>query len=442
MADAGNNVVTGERARLLVVDDDAAIRRLIASRLSHLGHEVVEANDGEEALDCVANDDDGIDLVLLDVMMPGLDGHEVLTALRENHDSASLPVIMVTARDKGEDVVQALHLGANDYIIKPVDFQLLAQRVEVHLKLKSGRDKTIGPYRIVERIGAGGMGVVYSAQEVTGGRRVALKVLPRAMTIDEVFVDRFVREARLAARVNHPNVVPIYDTGKEDETYFIAMELVEGHNLGQLCEGKPASPAWALRVARQVAAALEAMRSAGILHRDIKPENVIVASDDTVKITDFGIARDVASITRMTDTGVGVGSVIYASPEQIRGSGDFRSDIYSLGCTLFFMLAGVDPFPADRSIETVVRRKAARPPRTREFPPGTPRSVRKLIARMLEPRPSRRFQSYDELRSAIEAVIDGAPDRWLHRRQVWIAAGVAAALAVAGVVVWRLAGRG
>ncbi len=424
---------------LLVVDDDAAIRRLIAHRLVHLGHQVVEAEDGGAALRAVAGG--GIDLVLLDVMMPGMDGHAVLRTLRQMHPASTLPVIMVTAKDKGEDVINALHLGANDYIIKPVDFQLLAQRVAVHLKLKAGRNKTIGQYKILEKIGAGGMGVVYAAEEIDGGRRVALKVLPRAMTIDEVFVERFQREARLAARVNHPNVVPIYDTGREDQTYYIAMELVEGHNLGQLCEGQPRSPVWALKIARQVAAALEAMKSAGILHRDIKPENVIVASDDTVKITDFGIARDVASTTRMTDTGVGVGSVMYASPEQIRGSGDFRSDIYSLGCTLFFMVAGTDPFAGDKSIDAVLRRKIARPPRIRQLPPEVGTGVRRLILRMLEGRASRRFPNYDELRATIEAVLDGAERPHVGRRWLWIAGGLVAAVAL-GVLIWQLAAYG
>jgi serine/threonine-protein kinase len=288
------------------------------------------------------------------------------------------------------------------------------------------------------------MGIVYSAIEQPSGRRVALKVLPRAMTVDELFVQRFLREATLAGRIDHPNVVPIYDTAKEDETYVIAMELVEGMNLAELCDGRPIQGRRALRIARQVASGLSALKQAGVLHRDIKPENVIVTARDKVKITDFGIARDLVATTRMTETGVGVGSVIYASPEQIQGRGDFRSDIYSLGCTLYFMLNGVDPFPPDKSIDRVLKHKLARPPRVREFQTRVPQSLRELVMTMIDARPAHRFQNYDELLAAIDELIEGrgaagAPDR---RRRAWLAFGMAAACAAIVLLLWRLWGYG
>ncbi len=432
--------MTDQAATLLVVDDDAAIRKLVAHRMQHAGHLVLQAADGEEALRLAKGQP--VDLVLLDVMMPGLDGLSVLAQLRAHKPPTSLPVIMVTAKDKGDDVIQALRLGANDYVVKPFDFQVLLQRVALHLKLKGGTNRRVGNYLIERKIGAGGMGVVYAGKLADTGAPVAIKVLPRAMTIDELFVKRFMREARLAARLDHPNVVRIIDAGKEDETYYIAMELLGGQNLGQLCEGKPLAWQEALGYARQVTDALEALQAAGILHRDIKPENVQILPDGRVKLTDFGIARDVVASERMTDTGVGVGSVIYASPEQIHGQGDFRSDIYSLGCTIFFMVTGRDPFPGEKSLDAVLRRKVERPAKVEPFPDAVPATVRQLILRLLDPRPARRPPSYVALRDELDAVLAGRR-RPVDRRRLSITVALAGgALLLLALLLWRLWGYG
>ncbi|OGQ85310.1 MAG: hypothetical protein A2289_10915 [Deltaproteobacteria bacterium RIFOXYA12_FULL_58_15] len=421
---------------VLVVDDDASIRRLMNHRLAHMGYRVVEAEDGEQALRRIGAE--SFDLVLLDVMMPGVDGLNVLKTVRQQHSATSLPIIMVTAKDKGEDVIGALHLGANDYIIKPFDFQMLAQRIGVHLKLKAGRDKIVGSYRLLDKIGAGGMGVVYEAEEVEGNRRVALKILPRSMTIDDVFVERFLREAHLAQRVAHPNVVAVYDTGKLDETYYIAMELVDGKDLGEMCENTPMDPPKALEIVRQVADGLEAMKDAGVVHRDIKPENIIVGRNGTAKITDFGIARDLSVKNRMTNTGVGVGSVMYASPEQIYGGGDFRADIYSLGCTLYFMVNGKDPFPNDLPLDTLLRRKMARPPRLEPYRSWVPDGVRTVIARMMAGRVGGRFDSYEDLDAALKDAGEVAQPLRPVQGRWWVGAAMTAAVVAVSILLWRI----
>jgi eukaryotic-like serine/threonine-protein kinase len=174
------------------------------------------------------------------------------------------------------------------------------------------------------------------------------------------------------------------------------------------------------------------------LHRDIKPENVIVSETGIAKITDFGIARDAVAPSRMTDTGVGVGSVLYASPEQIRGTGDYRSDIYSLGCTLYFMLTGADPFPGDKPVEWVLDRKMDRAPKVSDVVSGISRPVGQLVSRLMEPNADKRFQTYEEIDAAIAALLKDpvAIGTVRPRRWVW---GLAAAVGVAALVLlWRL----
>ena len=435
-AAAGTPTPVAKSSLILVVDDDAAIRTLVSRRLEHAGYRTVVAESGEVALGLV--NERTIDLVVLDVMMPGLDGYQVLEQLRARHPMGSLPVIMLTARDKGDDVIKALRLGANDYALKPVDFQLLLKRLDVHLSLKRGENNLVGHFRIGKRIGSGGMGVVYKAIDSRNDQPVAIKILPRALTIDESFVRRFLREASLAERIDHPNVVRVLDAGRYDETYYIVMELVEGQNLGQLVEAQRLVPPRALDIARQTAAALNALKIAGVLHRDIKPENVIVSETGIAKITDFGIARDAVAPSRMTDTGVGVGSVLYASPEQIRGTGDYRSDIYSLGCTLYFMLTGADPFPGDKPVEWVLDRKMDRAPKVSDVVSGISRPVVQLVSRLMEPNADKRFQTYEEIDAAIAALLKDpvAIGTVRPRRWVW---GLAAAAGVAALVLlWRL----
>ncbi|OGR14473.1 MAG: hypothetical protein A2341_04145 [Deltaproteobacteria bacterium RIFOXYB12_FULL_58_9] len=287
----------------------------------------------------------------------------------------------------------------------------------------------LGNYRIRERIGAGGMGVVYSAVDTRTARAVALKVLNPSLADDQVAVGRFTREARLAARVRHANVVSVVAAGREGAVHFIAMELVEGQNLRQTCEERPMAAVAALAVTRQVAAALAAMQQSGILHRDVKPENVILDHNNVAKITDFGIARETVAAGRITDSGLGVGSLIYASPEQMRGHGDHRADIYSLGCTLYYMVHGRDPFPGHLSLDEMYRRKTARSPRIDAMSATVPTGVRSLILSMLKPKPRRRVQSYADILTSIDNMLA----RRSSPRRAWVFAAV-----VAGAFAWRI----
>jgi serine/threonine-protein kinase len=390
-------------ATILVVDDDESVHRLISRRLGNLGFHIVVAEDGSQALEVAANVP--IDLVILDIMMPGKTGPEVLDILRLEHPPIKLPVIMVTAVDDGPTVVDAFRRGANDYITKPIHFDLLLKRMRVHLALKMGRGNLIGPYKIEKRLGAGGMGTVFAAVDTTSGQRVALKVLRRALTYRDDYIIRFLKEARLATRLSHPNLVRCLGSGKDDETFFLAMELITGKTARALLNDGPQAPTLALGIARQIASALEVVAASGLIHRDVKPDNIIVDEQGVARLTDFGLAREIGSQARLTSSGVWLGSPSYASPEQLTARGDHRSDIYSLGCTLFALLTGRDPFSPTLPYEQLLAGKKRKPPLARDVERSLSRRVSSLVARMMAPRPAKRHSTFAELVSDIDGLL-------------------------------------
>ena len=195
--------------------------------------------------------------------------------------------------------------------------------------------KTLGRYRITEHIGSGGMADVYKAIQESLGRSVALKVLPREYARDEGMVRRFHREARSAGRLSHPNIVTIYEDGLADDVHYFAMEYVEGNDLKNLIAGTgPLPPEQAREISKQVCDALSYAHERGVVHRDIKPANIMITPEGRVVVTDFGIAK-AADSTRLTQTGTSMGTPEYMAPEQISGSTDHHSDLYSLGIVLY-----------------------------------------------------------------------------------------------------------
>src|SRR6058998_4072173 len=204
-----------------------------------------------------------------------------------------------------------------------------------------------GRYRIIRKLGAGGMANVYLAEDQELGRRVAIKILNERHANDEQFVERFRREAKNAAGLSHPNIVSIYDRGEAEGSYYIAMEYLDGRTVKELLvhNGPPPVPI-AIDYARQILQAIGFAHRNGIVHRDIKPHNVVVGRDGRLKVTDFGIARSGAS--QMTEAGSIVGTAQYLSPEQARGAPvDQRSDLYSMGVVLYEMLTGQVPFTGE-----------------------------------------------------------------------------------------------
>jgi serine/threonine protein kinase len=261
-------------------------------------------------------------------------------------------------------------------------------------------------FRIERPLGGGGMGDVYLATDIALDRPVALKLLKPEAAADPVFRERFVREARAQARIQHPNVCHIYFIGEQDAQLFFAMEYVDGETLQHKLarEGK-LPPDEALEICRQAALGLAEANRHGFTHRDVKPSNVIVDKRGVVKVVDFGIVKEQkGDVASTADKGDIVGTPLYMAPEQARGEPvDFRSDMYSLGATLHHLVSGAPPFQGDTPLAVISKhlsdprpRLAARAPKARAS------RVDALCDRMMAKRPAERFPSYDALLDALE----------------------------------------
>jgi serine/threonine-protein kinase len=265
-----------------------------------------------------------------------------------------------------------------------------------------------GRYRIERKLGAGGMADVYLAEDQELGRRVAIKILNGRHANDDQFIERFRREAKNAAALNHPNIVSIYDRGNAEDTYYIAMEFLDGRTLKELIVSRGAAPVnVAIEYARQILSALRFAHRHGIVHRDIKPHNVLVDGEGRVKVTDFGIAR--AGTSQMTETGSIVGTAQYLSPEQARGGEvDPRSDLYSLGVVLYELLTGKTPFEGDTPVEIAMKHLSNAPEPPSKLRPDIPRELDMVVLRALAKNPDDRYQSADEMEADLERVARGA----------------------------------
>jgi eukaryotic-like serine/threonine-protein kinase len=283
--------------------------------------------------------------------------------------------------------------------------------------------KTVGPFQVVAKLGAGGMGEVYRARDPRLNRDVALKVLPDSFANDPDRLARFTREAQTLAALNHPNIAHIHGLEESDGIRALVMELVEGEDLSEVIARGPLGLSSALPIARQIAEALEAAHEQGIIHRDLKPANVKVRSDGTVKVLDFGLAKALgpdASATadpvnsptltaRATQMGLIMGTAAYMSPEQAKGEPvDRRSDLWAFGCVLYEMLIGTRPFIGDSVTETLAFVVTKEPDWTR-LPADTPLAVRRLLRRCLENKRKRRLESAADARLEIEEALAGPP---------------------------------
>jgi len=246
--------------------------------------------------------------------------------------------------------------------------------------------RRFGAYEVLEELGAGGMGKVYRAKNVTLERIVALKTLAQQYSADQEFVQRFLKEARAAARLNHPNIVQIYDFGCEEGVYYLAMEYVDGDSLRTLLRRSRFNERDALLLIRHAVAALAVAHAQGIVHRDIKPDNLMLtARKDRLKLVDLGIAKRMGEDQGLTQTGQAVGTPQYISPEQIRGAKDVdaRADIYSLGATFFQLVTGHAPYEGTSGALVMSMHLTQPLPDPRVYVPGLSEGVCRVLRKMM-----------------------------------------------------------
>jgi len=277
--------------------------------------------------------------------------------------------------------------------------------------------QTVSHYRILGKIGGGGMGVIYEAEDLRLGRHVALKFVPEGVIGDEKSLERFQREARAASRLNHPNICTIHDIDDNNGHPFIVMERLEGESLKQLLQGQPIDLERLLSVSVQVARALEALHAKGIIHRDIKPANVFITHSGQVKVLDFGLAKisrggvaagdDTPYEDSLTAVGVVPGTAVYMSPEQARGEDlDPRSDIFSFGVVLYEMATGQKPFRGTNVVTTLDAMLHKKPASPRSLNPALPGSLEGVIGKAMEKDRSLRYQNAVQMRADLERLKD------------------------------------
>lgn len=269
--------------------------------------------------------------------------------------------------------------------------------------------RPFGQYRLLTLIGRGGMGEVWRAHDINTDRVVALKVLPPHLADDEIFQKRFRREARMAAGLYEPHVVPIHGYGEIDGHLYVDMRLIVGEDLETMLSRGPLDPSRAVAIIEQVASALQAAHRDGLIHRDVKPSNILVTENDFAYLIDFGIAHT-AGATGLTNTGSTVGTWAYMAPERFSaGDPDPRSDVYALACVLHQMLTGQRPFPGDSVEQQVAGHLSAPPPRPSELNPRVPRVFDDVVANGMAKNVEQRYSTATELAAASRAALDGSP---------------------------------
>lgn len=414
-------------SHLLVVDDDATNRDILMRRLKRGGYVVTAAENGAQALELI--DSESFQLVLLDIMMPGLSGIDVLQAVRIKYSLTELPIIMATAVDDTEEVVKALELGANDYVIKPFDFPIVLARVKTHLKLgeaapaattlntvsvdTSAPQLPVGEiidkkYKLESVIGMGGFGAVFQAEHLSLNQTVAVKILQTSLLTTSQDIMRFRREAVAACRVRHKNAVRVMDIDSTSwGSPYLVMEMLTGETVAELLRlAGPLSPKRAIELLIQVVDLLTEVHTEGLVHRDLKPSNVFLHREngaETVKVVDFGLAKAIdqsLNPEKLTSTGELLGTPAYMSPERLRNKPyDGKADIYSLGIMLYEMLSGEVPFvSAEGDKMAVAMMQISEAPKPlRAVRPDIPLEVEDIVSRLLQKRPEDRPSAKETL---------------------------------------------
>ncbi len=288
-----------------------------------------------------------------------------------------------------------------------------SQKKRVWAELDSITEQIIPGYRMLELIGQGAMGKVFRAEQISMGRQVAIKILHPRLAKRKDFLERHKREAQMAARMSHPNLIQAIDVGEAGEIHYFVMELVDGHTLrDEVDSGRIYEEQDAINVIIKVAKALEHAHSKGLVHRDVKPANVVVMEDGTVKLADLGMAQDTEDEELVkSERGQRIGTPYYMAPEQIDGHKDLdgRTDLYGLGAMLFHLVTGRPPFPSKKVDKVLDDHLHRLPPPANKVNEDVSRELTAVIGKLLQKNPARRYASVADLLSDLYDILAGSP---------------------------------
>lgn len=432
---------------VLVVDDDESFRMTLVTLLQDEGFPVISASSAQEGMECIEHEKPRV--VVLDLMMPETPGDELCRIIKDDPYLRDIIVIIVSANSDVETKLTCFASGANDYLVKPVDTRELVARIKRFIRMidelknappaaaasynkiqtfpigSAPKDKhstvdlggasaesyarikpKYGIYQIETLIGSGSMGYVFKGYDEPLDRYVAIKILSKKLSSSPEFVERFRREAKVLAAINHPGIAYIYSFGEEEEDHYFAMQWCSGGALSDFIRTKERIGVLAsVDIILQCAQALSAASKKGVVHRDIKPSNLLLDENQQVKIVDFGLASAEKFNSEITAAHEFLGTPTFMAPEQAQSSNvDHRADIYSLGVTFYYMLYGKAPFTANSAIEMVVKHASEPFPSFDDLGGRIPQEVYDIIIKMTQKSPENRYQDYAALIQDLERV--------------------------------------
>jgi serine/threonine protein kinase/CheY-like chemotaxis protein len=431
---------------ILLVDDDEQFLPSLVTLLQDEGFPVTSASSAQAAMELIERDKPRV--IILDLMMPETPGDELCRIIKDDPYLRDIIVIILSAASDVETKLTCFASGANEYLVKPVDGRELVARIKRFIRMidefknapaSAGHTKLqtfpvdsatedkhgtldlgsagsgesfarikpkYGIYQIETLIGSGSMGYVFKGYDEPLDRYVAIKILSKKLSGSPEFVERFRREAKVLAAINHPGIAYIYSFGQEDEDHYFAMQWCSGGTLSDLIRSKERVGVLpTVDIILQCAQALSAASKKGVVHRDIKPSNLLLDENQQVKIVDFGLASAEKFNSEITAAHEFLGTPTFMAPEQAQSSAvDQRADIYSLGITFYYMLYGKAPFTANSAIEMVVRHATEPFPAYDDLGGRIPPEVYDIISKMTQKSPENRYQDYSALIQDLEKV--------------------------------------
>lgn len=403
--------------KVLVAEDDPLWQKILVKSVKGWGYEVATAETGDDALEILRRDDSPR-LAILDWHMPGMEGIDVCKRVKRDPNMPFTYVIMLSGRDSNEDIVAGLDAGADDYLPKPVDNNILRSRLAAARRIveavppKEWSLPRIPGYDVKRVIGKGAYAAVWEAIHEESGNTVALKIIRVDLVTEHVF-GRFAREIAITQKMNHPNIARVYDSCIDRSLCYYAMELVDGWPLGKWVEEAAPKLRPFLELIAKACDALGHAHELGVVHRDLKPSNIMVTRDGEPKVLDFGLAKSLfkgmEEETTETHEGTVIGTPIFMSPEQARGEDvDARTDVYTIGVILYMMLVRRHPNKVNKldrwqTIKEIADGKIRAP---RSIKPNFDPELEHIIMNALARNPKKRYVSAGHLAAVLWKYID------------------------------------